>query len=292
MICVGLGISLTSPSTALALLSSKPPLLRLRRFPSPLSNVRPLDFKKRTNQGRFRSLKCRAEFSQDAPFAIAIGACILNSLAFPIANGPDDDSSSAIDSTDARFAVMGIISFIPYFNWLSWVFAWMDTGSRRYVVYSLVYLAPYLRTNLSLSPEESWLPIAGIIFCIIHVQVSCFISGQESPSSTNTKKRYVFVRKHTREFSGTYPWQLEASIRNADIKGFQLFTESRKYLSPRTKSTQPEDHEGILSKEKKEHRKPPSTQEKARIEIQDWGIESPLDDRQHLSEDERRKHKD
>ncbi|XP_010252432.1 PREDICTED: uncharacterized protein LOC104594009 [Nelumbo nucifera] len=255
MICVGLGISLTSPSTALALLSSKPPLLRLRRFPSPLSNVRPLDFKKRTNQGRFRSLKCRAEFSQDAPFAIAIGACILNSLAFPIANGPDDDSSSAIDSTDARFAVMGIISFIPYFNWLSWVFAWMDTGSRRYVVYSLVYLAPYLRTNLSLSPEESWLPIAGIIFCIIHVQ-------------------------------------LEASIRNADIKGFQLFTESRKYLSPRTKSTQPEDHEGILSKEKKEHRKPPSTQEKARIEIQDWGIESPLDDRQHLSEDERRKHKD
>lgn len=27
----------------------------------------------------------------------------------------------------------------------SWVFAWLDTGNRRYVVYSLVYLVPYIR---------------------------------------------------------------------------------------------------------------------------------------------------
>ncbi|GAV68717.1 hypothetical protein CFOL_v3_12220 [Cephalotus follicularis] len=40
---------------------------------------------------------------------------------------------------------MGIVSVIPFFNWLSWVFAWLDTGKRRYVVYSLVYLFPYLR---------------------------------------------------------------------------------------------------------------------------------------------------
>ncbi|KAK7281564.1 hypothetical protein RIF29_09669 [Crotalaria pallida] len=27
-------------------------------------------------------------------------------------------------------------------------------------------------TNLSLSPEESWLPIASILFCIVHIQFS------------------------------------------------------------------------------------------------------------------------
>nr|XP_028952489.1 uncharacterized protein LOC103404914 [Malus domestica] len=87
---------------------------------------------------------CRVEFSND-----------------------DAEGGSAMDSTDARFAVMGVISFIPYFNWLSWIFAWLDTGKRRYAVYALVYLVPYLRTNLSLSPEENWLPIASIVFCII-----------------------------------------------------------------------------------------------------------------------------
>lgn len=63
---------------------------------------------------------CRAELSHDAPFAAAIGACVLNSLIFSIPSGgaDDEDGGGAIDSTDARFAVMGIISFIPYFNWL------------------------------------------------------------------------------------------------------------------------------------------------------------------------------
>lgn len=60
-----------------------------------------------------------AGLSDDAPFAVAIGASMLTSLLFPVTGGPDDESGdSAIDSTDSRFAVMGIISFIPYFNWL------------------------------------------------------------------------------------------------------------------------------------------------------------------------------
>ncbi|EXB81858.1 hypothetical protein L484_015332 [Morus notabilis] len=90
---------------------------------------------------------CRAERSHDAPFVAAIGACMLSSLVLPVAGAPDDDENgedAAIDSTDARFGVMGIISFIPYFNWLSWVFAWLVTGKRRYAVYSLVYLLPYI----------------------------------------------------------------------------------------------------------------------------------------------------
>lgn len=69
---------------------------------------------------------------------------------------------------------MGIISIIPYFNWMSWVFAWLDTGKLRYAVYALVYLAPYLSTNLSLSPEDSLLPIASILLCIFHIQLEAF----------------------------------------------------------------------------------------------------------------------
>ena len=30
----------------------------------------------------------------------------------------------------------------------SWVFAWMDSSRQRYLVYSIVYLAPYLRFEL------------------------------------------------------------------------------------------------------------------------------------------------
>ncbi|KAF6152534.1 hypothetical protein GIB67_039320, partial [Kingdonia uniflora] len=146
-----------------------------------------------------RSFKCRS-FTQDAPFAIAISASMLNSLVFPVSYDSDDsgESGSAIDSTDARFAVMGIISFIPYFNWLSWVFAWLDTNKQRYLVYTIVYLAPYIRTNLSLSPKESWLPIASIVLCIIHIQ-------------------------------------LEASIKNGDLQSFQLFNEILKNFSPSSK---------------------------------------------------------
>lgn len=67
---------------------------------------------------------CRAEFSQEAPLATAIGACILSSFVFPVAKRVEDkeeeeeEENSAIVSTDMRLAAMGIISFIPYFNWL------------------------------------------------------------------------------------------------------------------------------------------------------------------------------
>ncbi|KAK6250910.1 hypothetical protein SCA6_004915 [Theobroma cacao] len=180
---------------------------------------------------------CRAEFSTDAPLAAAIGACMLSSLLLPVADsGEEDGSDSVIDAGDTRFAAMGIISFIPYFNWLSWVFAWLDTGKRRYAVYSIVYLAPYLRSNLSLSPEDSWLPISSIIFCIIHVQ-------------------------------------LEASIKNGDLQGFQIFSEAAKHLSSR--SREDDTHfKGHKKPEvtKREYRNLPDAEEQSRNEIRQWGI--------------------
>ncbi|XP_023634167.1 uncharacterized protein LOC17880588 [Capsella rubella] len=124
---------------------------------------------------------CKAELSQDAPLVTAIGACILSSFVFPVAKRVNDeeeeDENSAIVSTDMRLAAMGIISFIPYFNWLSWVFAWLDTGKSRYAVYALVYLLPYLSSNLSISPEDSWLPITSIVLGIIHVQLEASIAN-------------------------------------------------------------------------------------------------------------------
>ncbi|KAI3975135.1 hypothetical protein MKX01_038463 [Papaver californicum] len=203
---------------------------------------------RRRNSSR-RSFKCRAGLSQDAPFSIAIGACILNSLVFPIPSVPneeDEDSDSTITSTDSRFAVMGIISFVPYFNWLGWIFALLDTGDRRYAVYSIVYLAPYIRTNLWLSTDESWLPIASIIFCIIHIQ-------------------------------------LEASIHNGDLQGFQLFSGLAEKKGVNLKGHASSSKKGKI----KENIKLPSTQNRLRDEVQGWGevFEKPSDDPESLSED-------
>ncbi|KAL7167809.1 hypothetical protein ACSBR2_038294 [Camellia fascicularis] len=243
MISLRLSNTLSLPSAA-SLSSFKPSLISILKPPKK-------PYLRRTRNGTC----CRAEFSQDAPFAVAIGACILNSVVFPITSGPDDDDQgdSLIDSTDARFAVMGIMSFIPFFNWLSWVFAWLDTGKRRYVVYSLVYLAPYLRSNLSLSPEESWLPIASIFFCIIHIQ-------------------------------------LEASIKNGDFQGFKLFSEVSKNLSSVTRKKETHlKHDERVSEEgrAKDYMNLPSAQEESRNEIRGWGVpQKPFqDDPEHLHED-------
>ncbi|KAL3647022.1 hypothetical protein CASFOL_007990 [Castilleja foliolosa] len=215
-----------------------------------LPSLRPIQTRynqlKKLEQRKLRDGKCRAEFSADAPVAVAIGACILNSLIFPVAPSPEDsESESLIDSDDARFAVMGIISFIPFFNWMSWVFAWMDTGERRYAVYAIVYLAPYLRSNLSISPDESWLPIASILVCIAHIQ-------------------------------------LEASIKNGDIQGFRMFNEAAKRLSSINKRSTSSDKR----EERKDFHNLPDAREHYRNEIQDWAAPRKLEDREILSEDE------
>ncbi|CAA2956528.1 uncharacterized protein LOC111371750 isoform X1 [Olea europaea subsp. europaea] len=212
-------LSLTSPSAA---------SLSLTHAPSFVPTLKPIytrynQLKKLNQRRRARNGKCRAELSADAPVAIAMGACILSSLILPATPLPEDsEGDSLIDSADARFAVMGIISLIPYFNWMSWVFAWMDTGKRRYAVYAIVYLAPYLRSNLSLSPEDSWLPIGSILLCIIHIQVeNCKIHIYASHCVTSNLEFFIL---------NLFCWQLEASIKNGDIQGFQIFNEAVKHL--------------------------------------------------------------
>ncbi|KAJ4711813.1 Zinc finger matrin-type protein, partial [Melia azedarach] len=204
---------------------------------------------------------CRAEFSHDAPFVIAIGTCMFSSLVLATPANDEEDAETVLDSTDARLAVMGIISFIPYFNWLSWVFAWLDTGKRRYAVYSLVYLVPYLRSNLSLSPEESWLPIASIIFCIVHIQ-------------------------------------LEASIRNGDLQGFQLFSKASEYVSSMTSKKEKhwERHQEISKQEgEREDMNLPSAEEQSSNEIRQLGVfRKPAENQEQMNgdsnDDERKTH--
>lgn len=211
-----------------------------------------LRFLNRSRASRIRKLKrignqdgrvavnvWRAELVHDAPFAAAIGACVLTSLVSPIltTGAEDEDGGGAIDSTDARLAVMAIIGFIPYFNWLSWVFAWLDTSRPRYLVYSIVYLAPYLRTNLSISPEESWLPIASILICIIHIQ-------------------------------------LEASIRNGDLEGFAFFNEASKLVSPfiGNKDSPLKNHRKSSQGRSKKHAGLPPSAKERRHGFREWEI--------------------
>ncbi|CAD5333699.1 unnamed protein product [Arabidopsis thaliana] len=192
-----------------ASLYTKPRLLSSSSSsPSPLPLAYPLQNPKKLCR-KIERVICRAEFSQDAPLVTAIGACILSSFVFPVAKRVNDEEeeeeNSAIVSTDMRLAAMGIISFIPYFNWLSWVFAWLDTGKSRYAVYALVYLVPYLSSNLSISPEESWLPITSIVLGIIHVQLEASIANGDvetlaffrntSDDDFSSKKRIHF-KKH------------------------------------------------------------------------------------------------
>ncbi|MCO5552026.1 hypothetical protein L7F22_005534 [Adiantum nelumboides] len=128
---------------------------------------------------------CRSELLQDAPFVAAIGACILSSLV--LQKKEEDQSSSApLGEDDVRNGAVTVISFIPLFNWLGWVFKWLDTKDQRYLLYASVYLAPYVRTGFSLSSDENWLLILSYFACIAHVQLeinSLSVGGESGKTS-------------------------------------------------------------------------------------------------------------
>jgi hypothetical protein len=51
-----------------------------------------------------------------------MGACVLASLALPPprarGEAAEEEDDGEFGATDTRMGVMGIISFLPYFNWL------------------------------------------------------------------------------------------------------------------------------------------------------------------------------
>lgn len=126
---------------------------------------------------RLRNRPCsRAELSQDAPFVVAIGACILSSLVLPLPSAPNDDeeSNSVIDTADARFAVMGIISFIPYFNWLVSFFYFNFTPNHIYTtiffsywLYSSSWAVNYCLCLCRAGCLRGWILGGGVILCML-----------------------------------------------------------------------------------------------------------------------------
>ncbi len=110
--------------------------------------VQTLDYKE---QG-----KCRAGLEDDAPFAIAITAAMMSTLVLPV-NVERDESkkgSSALGADDVRYAAMGVISFIPLFNWLvcslaSWrIFTLQLTLALFLLLPFVLYLLPYDLSSL------------------------------------------------------------------------------------------------------------------------------------------------
>ncbi|KAH7291898.1 hypothetical protein KP509_29G041100 [Ceratopteris richardii] len=113
---------------------------------------------------------CRSELFHDAPFVIAIGACVFNSLLLQ-EKDEEQPTGAPLGEDDVRNGAVTIISFIPLFNWLGWIFLWMDTNDQRYLFYAFAYLAPYARTGFSFASNENWLVLLGYLTCIMHTQL-------------------------------------------------------------------------------------------------------------------------
>lgn len=118
--------------------SLRPPLRRIRGGASPLAASRAVicGANPLFPRTRRRTLACRADLQQDAPFAAAIGACVLSSLVLPPPRprgeaGEEVDEEGELGATDTRMAVMGIISFLPYFNWLVSGTQWFAARTLR-----------------------------------------------------------------------------------------------------------------------------------------------------------------
>jgi hypothetical protein len=71
--------------------------------------------------------KCPAGLEDDAPFAITITAAMICRLVLPV-NVERDESekgSSALGAADVRYAPMGVISFIPFIQFVGMFLCFM-----------------------------------------------------------------------------------------------------------------------------------------------------------------------
>ncbi|KAL9327831.1 hypothetical protein ACSQ67_002834 [Phaseolus vulgaris] len=215
---------------------------------------------------------CSALFTDDAPFAAAIGACMFTSLLLPVSPSPEDDqdADSALTTTDARLAVMGILSFIPYFNWLVCTlpsklfhFALSVTLQSRFSIFCRVGFSrgSILANDVMLSTLLFiWFLISGQTYHCRLKKVGCLLQAFYSASFTFSWKQ-----------------ALEMEI----FRGFNY-----------SGMSQISYHQGS----KKEEKNLPHAQERSR-DIGGWeDSQIPLQPRQHLNEDledddkERNKH--
>ncbi|GJP35775.1 hypothetical protein CLOM_g20302 [Closterium sp. NIES-68] len=152
---------------------------------------------------------CQVSLVDDGPFVAAIATSIALSAAplvlpsLPLLSGragkeDDDDAAAAAAAAllaagvgvgdgkggaegeeaeggmslgELRAGVMTVVSLIPFFNWLCWVLAWIDSRDVKYILFAAVYAAPYARGGLTLAMDGHWLPLFSIAACALHVQV-------------------------------------------------------------------------------------------------------------------------
>lgn len=81
------------------------------------------------------------------------------------------ESEGAFSLGELRAGVMTVMSLLPFFNWMCWVLAWVDSRDVKYLFFAAVYAAPYARGGLSLAVDGNWLPLFGIAACALHVQI-------------------------------------------------------------------------------------------------------------------------
>lgn len=85
------------------------------------SEKRPFGVMQSTRYPKGGGLSARAGLEDDAPFAVAIAASVLSTLVLPADVSSEDGNETSVSplgGDDVRYAAMGIISFIPLFNWL------------------------------------------------------------------------------------------------------------------------------------------------------------------------------
>ncbi|KAJ6388448.1 hypothetical protein OIU77_026924 [Salix suchowensis] len=130
---ISLSSSLKPPNLNSQLTKLKPPNLnsQLTKLKPPLFHhqCKTLIKRKKINKGNMQGSVIRRH-----PVCCCNQCVYAELFAFyqsTVTKDEEEESDSGITTTDTRIAVMGIISFIPYFNWLSWVFAWLDTGKTE-----------------------------------------------------------------------------------------------------------------------------------------------------------------
>ncbi|KAH7430134.1 hypothetical protein KP509_09G085200 [Ceratopteris richardii] len=114
---------------------------------------------------------CRSDLLDNAPFLIAIAASIIISL---VAEGNEGEHGT---EKQVRNDFATLISVIPLFNWLAWLYLFLDTRDVRHLMFASVYIAPYIKTGFSLSPGETFLLTLGYVTCVYHIQLEIYAQG-------------------------------------------------------------------------------------------------------------------
>ncbi|GAQ81351.1 hypothetical protein KFL_000780130 [Klebsormidium nitens] len=177
-----------------------------------------------------------AVWQDDAPYAIAIGVTIAVTAApliFPVPwsvkAAVDEkkrfDDFNTMGDEDTKYTAMAVISFLPLFNWLAWVLAWLDSSDPRYALYAAVYLAPWVKSGLNFT--DSWLPLGAVALGAAHVQLDRYVQSEGPVRSLPTESEQPAELKEEKALpAGAFDdrgWA--ANVQEKDLKKLKPLSE-------------------------------------------------------------------